>query len=48
MDLIQEGHDFFAQVERSGVAGRRSAVTLKHGAEEAEESHQSQPHVYWL
>lgn len=48
VDLVQKGHDFFAQAKRSGVAGRRSAVALKHDAEEAEESSQSQPHVCQL
>lgn len=43
--FIQQSHDFFAQVERSGVAGRRSAVRQPHKAEETHESGESQPHV---
>lgn len=43
--FIQQSHDFFAQAERSGVAGRRRAVRQPHKAEEAHEGGESQPHV---
>lgn len=43
--LIQQSHDFLAQAERSGVAGRRRAVRQPHKAEEAREGGGSQPHV---
>lgn len=45
VDLIQQSHDFFAQADRSGVAGRGRAVRQPHKAEETQESGRSQPHV---
>lgn len=46
VDLIQQSHDFFAQAERSGVAGRGRALRQTDQAEEeAHESAESlQPH----
>lgn len=45
MDLVQQSHGFFAQVQRSGVAGRRRAVRQANRAEDAQEGGESQPHV---
>ena len=45
VNLIQQSHDFFAEAERSGVAGRRRALRQPHRAEETHEGGESQPHV---
>ncbi len=43
--FIQQSHDFFAQADRSGVAGRGCAVQQPHKAAETHESGDSEPHV---
>lgn len=45
VDLIQQDHDFFAQAQGSGVAGRRRAVRQQNKAERTQQSGESQPHV---
>lgn len=45
VDLVQQSHGFFAQVQRSGVAGRRRALRQANRAEDAQEGGESQPHV---
>lgn len=44
--FIQQSHDFFAQAERPGVAGRGRALRQPHKAEETHNGGQSQPHVW--
>lgn len=38
VDLVQQGHDFFAEAESSGVAGRRRAARQAQQAAETQES----------
>lgn len=38
VDLVQQGHDFFAEAERSGVAGRRRAARQAQEAAETQKS----------
>lgn len=45
VDLVQQSHGLFAQLQRSGVAGRRRAVRQANRAEDAQEGGESQPHV---
>lgn len=49
VDFLQQSHDFFAQAERSGVAGERCGVGLLQLQEAEEEaagqSGGAQPHV---
>lgn len=38
VDLVQQSHDFFAEAERSGVAGRGRAVRQPEKAPESQKS----------